>query len=281
MRSFPKVVYKYRTWNDIADNGYDLNRLITHTEIYLSAPSTLNADYEECNIPYDFDGIDIGNLKAFALREIQKRHPLWNVEHHKKEAERVLRESRIFDQDFQQGDMQRYIKNLNDRYKGVFCTSYEINSLKVWEHLGNLGKGYAVGFNAMKLHEQINGSCGYVDYYPDGEPPKIIPFQLDKIESFKNELRSEFAVPKSYEDSEYEFRFVTHQYDPSANRNVPYTEESRLMEVESDTIVSLYLGYLMDKEDQDEILSIIGELDHNIKCFQIKVENGELRYNKL
>ena len=243
----PKTLYKYRNWDD----SYH-KRLITHGEIYLSAPKELNDPFD-CGIDIAYHTlVDNPDLELAFCRKTAK-NILKNLspEQIEVEVQKKVAEGRFRDEAFWEKQIIFERNAMNEKY-GLFCITPIHDNILMWAHYSNSHKGFCVGFNSEKLFETVRGRGGniiYSDYYPE-----ISPLIEDVLELFMHQTNTK-AKFWSYE---IEYRIF---------KNV---DDGRIKIIPNDVVSEIILGCNISERNKSEIIQIAGELYPQAIIYQTK-----------
>ncbi len=268
----PATVYKYRAWNDGEGNSH--NRIITHREIYLASSKSFFADYPECRLPVKYK-----EYTSEELDEIARRHAI-DLFNPRNEIElkfiaSQLRSKMVYNDIENRKKVEKEYDDKIENSTGVFCTSINGLSESVWDSFGDLGKGYAVGFNPICVNEILQGSCGWVMYYNPDDDISIPAISSSFEERLINVTRQFYSVPVEYRQEE-EFRFVRTNRADDESIYDSYDHSSRAFVLPRDCFNEVLLGPDMSSEDRKTILdSVRGNLN-SVPIYQVKDSKGGL-----
>ncbi len=267
---FPLIIYKFRRWNNEPKDHIIRNRTIR-----LASPSEMLADYPEAFLPIDETLINEEYLQKIALHTAKQQHPDKPTSYQNMIAKQLRRDMKIEDPEHRK-QWEVRAKQRNDETMGIFCASMTFEDMYLWNNFGGQGTGFAVGLDIRKiiLHSDIDGRAGIVDYYPDGNPPKVPPFSFSLQESVDKSMMEMFNIPKKYEQ-EKEFRIArTNRKRTAEGRIAKYTEKDRIILLNVDCYREIVLGYDISEEDQNEIVIIRNNELKGVPIYATKVENN-------
>ena len=254
----PKILYKYRMWDD-EENDNILNIL----QIRLSSPFELNADYPETILPVDESVITEEYKTRVALHQAQKMYPnspyplqLFNAYQLRDKMTIDIKEEREWA--YQQSRIR------NNEVRGVFCATPFYQHMDQWVHLAGNATGYVVGLDTKSVYMNANvlGSAGYVEYYDESNPPKVPPYSFTDEESHRNLFMELYNVPDRYTyEREYRIVRTNHRYDKTG-RVAKYTEAERMIQLKPDDYKEILLGVEISEGDKLEIIQV---RDKNLK----------------
>jgi len=268
----PSVIYKYRSWDDEPND-----HIIRHKTIKLSSPKEMLADYDEVHLPIDESQITEGNLVKIALHTAQELYPQKHISYQKMISKKLRLKMKIEDPQHRAEAMKRDKKITNEIY-GLFCASMNPLSLKMWESYGNLSQGFAVGLNlkSVLLHPEIYGSCGIVNYYPEGNPPKQSPYSFSRTERIEKTLQRLYNIPDSY-DWEEEIRIsrINKKLDEN-DQILKYKESDRIVKLDSEAYNEILLGTNISESDREQILDIRDSDLEGVPVFETRFDGVSL-----
>ena len=216
-KEMPKVVYKYRVW----DNDFH-KRILINNEVYFSAPNDFE-DKLDCNPPVSYP--EGQELFTFFLRYSMEHNNNKNAVWHIWNASVMYRNS-----------------PMNKRF-GVLSLTMEPDNDAMWNKYSDSHRGFCVGFDTYRLFAAIKGGCGDVRYF-ETLPPVI--FAKDSLDD--KIIKIIYNKEKKWE-FEHEYRFHTMwKENDKIERNV---------RLPLNTIVEIILGRNMPKGFQQEIKDIV------------------------
>lgn len=274
----PKVIYKYRSWDDEPND-----HILRYQTIKLSSPKELLADYDEVHLPIDESLITEENLMEIALHTAKELYPNKHISYQKMKSKKLRRLMKIEDPDHRAQAMTRD-KSITNEIYGLFCASLNPTSLKMWETYGNLNQGFAVGLylKNVLLNPNVYGSCGIINYYPEGNPPKQSPYSFSKEERIEKTLQRLYNVPDSY-DWEEEIRVSRINKEVDENGQIiKYKEEDRIISLEKEAFSEILLGSDISKSDREQIIATRNANLQGVPIYETRIEeNNIVRFNEL
>ncbi|MBK7387629.1 MAG: DUF2971 domain-containing protein [Bacteroidetes bacterium] len=196
-----KTIYKYRDWQLPLHR-----RILTHQEVYLASPSTLN-DPTDCRISPDYsllttkEAIDEYAKKSLAFIEKMPKPADFTFEkYHKK-----IVDSLTYYQEKTQKDHDKQHSEMQDKWYGIFSTSKKWNILLLWANYANRHTGFCVGFKLDKFRNDSRfGKAGSINYL--SKLPRINPLTMfDENKLMENSFIETFTKSKTWR-FENEFR---------------------------------------------------------------------------
>lgn len=239
-KSVPPLVYKYRSWESSEHKS-----LLVDKTSWFAHPFTLN-DKQDLRHSYKI------NIKGYnSIEFYEKLKRLFRINH----PDISERELRFYTDrkwiEIQNDPIEYFHKNretqLNDYdfYKlfGVFSTSINGLSYKVWEEYGDNHKGYCLGFNTVELARLMYCKFGKIAYSDD-------QMEVNLIDGFtvENQMKEEMLKTTKW-DYEEEFRFLT----------LNIQDENRIKNFTTESVVEIILGYNISQKNEEEIIKIVKE----------------------
>jgi len=259
----PPIVYKYRTWND--ENH---RKLLTQQEVWFSHPFDLNdpldvrpdivIDPEELKRPAFLQKLmnTVAEAKPELVSERDRLVVAENQFELLKDRPQLIAENR-----------RDYLANEEnfDSY-GVFSTTTNSLSDKLWSEYGDNYAGYAIGFKTVELCCQMKSGYGYVDY-----SDKPLPFSfLNRTE--EEDLNSLYYKKEIWQEED-EFRFIT----LGIGRH-----SQRLQKFSLNTVSEIILGHNISFHDEQEILEVAGIYSVGLPVYKTrKNHKGQLNKERI
>lgn len=242
MEKYPKIIYKYRDW----DNGYH-KKLLKNNELYTPSISEINDPFD-CLIQFNYDALHDG----FSARDIDIMYKEFGnqLDALGYNPLKLLRINDITEIanviKLKKQNDQKFINN-RKRHLGVASFSEYWNIILMWSHYSNSHKGFCIGFDTQKLIESsyFNNGCKvfYTKNYPSVDPFEELNEKTVKVFYHKDkswEYEQEYRMTKffGYHRNECEFK----------KQKKIYFDDNCVSEV--------VLGLKIDPENQKEILRI-------------------------
>lgn len=245
----PKVVYKYRNWDDLYHK-----RILTENEIYLASPQDFNDPFD-CGITHDLTLMDESEREEYKKSLLISRiltDGYNNLEFiNKKLDERFSNLTEL------QNDYDQLHSIMQNNHFGIFSCSSTWRSIQMWSHYANCHKGFCVGLDNTKLINYF-GKGGKVQYergYPKIKPKAVRFDEEFMIKSFRETHVKSFAWKY-----EHEFRLMKTLYPDNL------TPEMRKVIISDDIITEIILGISIPPIAQTEIMGLCKK--KNIRVFQ-------------
>lgn len=237
----PEVVYKYRSWTD---NNHQ--KILRDNSIWV--PDTLDFnDPFDCDIPIAYEQLaSDDNVARKFIRRLIKGKPEFQGRIDE-EVDKRLKDNRHKDPEFI-SHYKELLKIRNKKAIGIFSVTPVIDNILMWSHYADSHKGFCIGFDSIKLFEQLAGGGGEVLYSKDY--PIISPVEPREQQYLKQVLTK--SVHWAYE---IEYRLVTLLKN---NLTVP---------LEPKTIVEVIFGSRISPEHKDKIKAILRKSHPHVKCF--------------
>lgn len=200
----PKILYKYRTWNKD-----EHKRLLTHNEIYYASPDELD-ELTECIYQRDYESVTDSLIWDYCLQRAMnevnaglikvpfllnranylfKNHDFYNLEHRIKS--------------------EKEFRTILNEELSIFCSSETAVNKRLWDTFADFRSGYcvAIDFSEIYSNDELFGTCGRVEYYPEKNPPKLSPLSATSNERVLKMMKIMYSLPDKFKD-EQEFRFT-------------------------------------------------------------------------
>lgn len=247
MEQIPKILYKYRQWN----NEFH-KHLLTDNEIFLASPANLNDPFD-ASMPFRYDPKEMTpeNITQKLLTQGRLRWPNISEEELHQRAY-VEQFSGRFANDEYWKDQHSKIKENLHRSFGLLSLTKHRDNLLMWAHYADSHKGFCVGIDTEHLFETVGGAFGPVIYQDDFPFLPLLTEEGQDIETMIRMLNTK-SPHWGYED---EFRLTKH-----GASNVSF-------KLKPDAIAEVILGCNISKKDQVEIIKVLDERLPNTKIFQ-------------
>ncbi len=253
MTNPPKIIYKYRDWNNLIHRNVLLNQ-----ELYISSPKDFNDPFD-CRITKNFDLLDTDE-KIWEFVKYQsnnlRQQLLKNGENIPAFEQRVFNRLK-FDKEKEQKDWNDYTFRKQDEHYGVLSFSEIWDSILMWGHYAYNHSGFCVGFYEQKLQESGQFGGGGPVLYGDAYP-SIDPLDETSMKSLFIETHSK-ASDWKYEK---EYRLVKLFYP-----NTP-TNDERIIHVDKSCFAEIIIGLKFPKADISWISDLAYKL--GVKLYEIK-----------
>lgn len=236
---FPKIVYKYRDWNQEHHERYIKNR-----EVFMAPPTSFE-DPLDCKIPVRYDLLNDKETIAFAVRLSKLAHPEWSRQQHRKDAREWAKQKLLKNQKFLD-DYQKFYFEEYDQRLGILSVTAEPELEEMWKKYANNSTGFCVGYNSRIMFEYLGGGGNviYKDELPILYPePKMSWHEIKYGQVFFKERKWEF---------EKEYR--TQKFWPN-----PATIKDRQIQLPKEAFNKVILGKNMSAENRKEIIECIKE----------------------
>jgi hypothetical protein len=247
---YPKIVYKYRTW----DKKYDKDMLLKN-QLYLSSPKHFNDPFD-CRIPDNYYLLDTPEKVEKYLSGLIHRHRNYIINNGfdlATETKRIRAELQ---------DLKKvHEENLDIKFKnqdlrlGVLSLSAKWDDVLMWGHYGAFHKGYCIGFYEEKLREsRLFGMGGQVIY--SNKFPALNP--LDDNIDLKAFLETHYKAKKWGYEKEYRLSKIFYGAIPNDN--------DRQIIVPDAFIADVTIGLSADEKTKVQICKICKK--KKIKVYQ-------------
>ena len=242
--NIPKVVYKYRDWN----NSYH-RRMLTNQEVYFASSKEFNDPFDFA-IPLRYDLLSKEEWRIKYWEMVYNHSEFGRFPYSMKdvstEVDRLMQEGPHTNPEIVQQNIERQMDSLADAY-GVFCCTKKPTNILMWSHYANCHTGFCIGFDSLRLHNESGATIGSVIYADKNEIPVIKPSGIRDIKDLIQQ-----AVYKSplwsYESEIRLFKIL--KFVPNS---------SRLITVPPQTIREVIFGCKMAAEHSEEIMKLLLE----------------------
>lgn len=256
------VVYKYRDWSNNLHR-----RILTHNEIFLASPSSLNDPFDS-RIPIRFDGGDERKAFEMALRVVRHDHPeqLDDVIRQKLAKEIIALGTWKDPRNIRAQEEFQRRKIDNDFGVCSFSAKRDINL--VWTHYGANHNGFCVGFSSEGVinhfRKNLSSSGLIADFYPVkyvDEYPYIDGFETPNPDNLITVLSTK-GRPWEYEK---EVRLIL------------ITGTNQPVMLEDAVIQEVILGIRMPDEFKEEVIRIAKSKENQIRLFQARLAENSFQ----
>lgn len=256
--SYPKIVYKYRDWNNS-----NHKKILLGQEMYFTSPKDFNDPFD-CRITDDLSLITTEEIPGFIKIkvDIAIREGLFD-ESQSINASRQLRDKFIYLEKMQK-EQDAITYQIQDDCYGIFSASARWNSILMWSHYANNHTGFCIGYKEEILRNYLiacghlvkGGQISYAEEYPKMKPkPDFSPHDA-LMKAFKQ------THTKSREwEYEEEYRIVKTISDP-------FTEEQRKIHIPLFCVSEVIIGMRIAKTHEDEITNFCKT--NNIQSYKTK-----------
>jgi len=235
--STPKIVYKYRSWNNV-----DHINFLAFGEIYLASPAEINDPFD-CRIPNDLSLLCTDKKRGRFVDETLTRH--YSDEELKGEKLITQRNIQIRDlrdnSDQYQGKLETLLIKSGNEHSGIFSTSLIWDSIQMWSYYSENHSGFCVGLDGERIFDSLpNQKSAPINY--SKKYPRIDPLG-DKI---RNSFMSTHTKDKNWKH-EKEYRFFS-------NLNIPGKENnSRIIKLTKDCFKEIIIGLQFPEKDIEKM----------------------------
>ncbi|MFC1490737.1 DUF2971 domain-containing protein [Candidatus Latescibacterota bacterium] len=255
--NYPKILYKFRFFDE---KDYHL-RLLTHNEIFFSAPSIFNDPFD-CQIPLRYDiGTKTQKINLVEKIILRKELTLSHKDAHR-EAKAFIKTKKLDNLKLLSG----MNSDLTNKILGIFCLSENYSSILNWSHYSDSHRGFCIGFDRDILLDQINKfyeesktilSLEKVRYSEDF--PLINPYTMDIVDQLRT---------KSKEwEYEKEYRLILQD---GANKLVVLPENA---------IRRVIVGCKINNENFEIMREIIRKRNNRIRLFKAESSLNSFKLN--
>lgn len=249
---YPKVLYKYRNWNNLYDKKY-----ITERTVYLASPDQFE-DPLDCKIPISYESMTKEEAFRYFEHLFINGKPHLTPQRIKKEAKYLVRNGEWKNPKKMAKHRNFYFKEYFERL-GVLSLTAENCLEAMWSKYANQSKGFCIGYNSRVLFESLSGG-GKVEYYEN--IPVLKPYPI-----MERQLIHHYQIYHKEKKWEFEREYRTEKFWIN-----PASIEERNIKIPKEAFHSVILGKKMYESDREEILN---EIQNNLGEIQI-IEQSDL-----
>ncbi len=243
MFNHPKIIYKYRDW----ENEYH-RRSLTQNQLYFAPPSSFNDPFD-CRIPDNIFSLDTDDkLRRYTDLVMIKTRDRIHEKGLNMEEERIkFYEELKKDPSIHHNKLEKVLFEKQDLHIGVISFSAIWDNILMWSHYAANHTGFCIGIYEEKLRNSgLTGAGGMVNYDKELDYPLIDPLNEDAVE--KSLLRTQNKAKSwSYEQ---EYRVMKTYFPKVANK------EDRTIQLPDDFYSEVILGLDFPESSIDEIVTI-------------------------
>ena len=251
----PKIVYKYRDWN----NKWHKTILVEQL-VYLASPDSFE-DKLDCNIPVRYDLLTEKEILKIYFEQSKSLHPKWDRKEH-----------RIFARDWQKKKLLSDLEKINEnreislqkfnRKYGVLCLTEDPTNNEVWEKYSANHKGFCVGFNTKELFRDTSkfGLQGHVEYVE--ELPTL---------TYYDDYIKRGTINTLHKLNHWSFE---KEYRVSKINEEPINDDWRSVHIDNDYFLEIIFGKDMDEKHKEEIIEITKDKFKNVVYKQANINSS-------
>lgn len=251
-KNIPKVLYKYRVWEEIGSEHQNQRRILTETELYFASADQFNDPFDTV-LPLRYKDEDLTKKKLF--KKLWKtglgKWPDISKMKLRQDCYDQINTGRFENDTYWEQEYPKYKEN-NLKTFGIISLSHKNDNLLMWSHYSNSHNGFCVGLDTNVLNNLISGSIVKINYQIDF--PKV-PLFAAKDRQLIEILRTKFIDWKY----EAEWRFIK----IGVARKVYKFPENAVLEV--------ILGYKMDEVLKQTITNLVKTNFPNARIYQSNV----------
>jgi hypothetical protein len=254
--TLPEKVYKYRNWS----NKYH-KRILTHNEIYFSAPSDIDEQHE-CALEADYASVTPEMIHRYAYLEAEANGIMTETEK-LKFATATVHKTSFFKKATQENGDVAFKKSLDEQLS-IFCVSQHNDNDALWNMFAGGHTGFCAGIHTRTMFENmaILGGGGKVQYYSKEDMPKRMGLPITEAERIGNMLNVIFSLPEIFA-SEDEYRFF--------KMNI----KDKQATIGVDSIQEIILGHAISVADKKEIIEITTARFPAALILQAQIQKGQ------
>ena len=246
MRNSPKIVYKYRSWED-----KNHKRVLLNNELYFASPKEFDDPFD-CRIPPNFSLLSEAEMDNY-ITDMLVKHIAEKIDSRSVNLNVIIPdfEKRMRNIKESQKSYAKMFFADQDTYYGVLSLAWRWNRIPMWARYGNFHKGYCIGFyeeelrKSMKTNHGAAKSVKYSNKFPEIKP---IVFKDPNDQEIIDRLFIQYFYKSNAWRYEKEFRIITNYFP-----KVP-TLQDRLLTFSDDAIKEVILGIDILPKEKEEII---------------------------
>lgn len=251
----PKVIYKYRKWDDI------FQKTILTERIVFMAPPTSFEDNKDCKLLKQYDLLTEQDIYNKYIELSRRNHSNWTRQQHRRYAREWTIKSPMKDKNYIKQMQEKHFLEFDIRF-GVLSLTANPNNLPMWTKYSDNGHGFCVGFDSKIMFEYFGGG-GPVQYYE--ELPRILHNDDYHIEHFKQV----FSKEKKWE---FEEEYRTHKfYEQKA------TISDRQIKIRTEAYKEIIFGWNISEVNKNEIIKTCNDQKLALIFKKAVLENDTIR----
>lgn len=245
-KPLPKVLYKYRDWED--DNH---KKIITNQEIYFSSPAHFNDPFDG-NVPTRYDQMTYEDCLEMNLKLLNTIHSHRDQKLVLEYAKKLTDEKKLWHPDKLKKESPKQLDEWNKRI-GLFSLSESPNNALMWAHYSKNHTGFAIGLNSERIME--NSYFEFVDYIHYNPTYPKITGKEDSIGRF----HKKFFFKSDVWEYEKEWRITKNHI------------KNRVYKLDMSMICEVIIGCEADEKRTEEIVTAIKLYLHSdVNIFKVK-----------
>ncbi len=260
IKNIPKILYKYRVWEEPCKDKQFSRRILTDNEVYFASADQFNDPFD-CAIPFKYKKEDLTeeNIlkkhRCMAKRDYPEIH---DDELRKKSAERY--KSGVFENGQYWKSVYPTIKESLNKEFGILSLTSKNDDILMWSHYSDSHRGFCVGLDRDLLKKSCYATDNIkpIKYDENNNYPELR--LLDNIDIIQ--MICTKSIHWKYED---EYRIVK------------VHSSRKTFEIKNEAIVEIILGCKIEKYNKQIILNIAEEKFPNAKIFEAKINEDEYK----
>lgn len=242
----PKVLYKYRTWND--DNH---KKVLNENSLYMASPRKFD-DIKDCRVPQKFPSQE--ELRNYLITKDKLENPNRSRRERRELVRRLIKESPLSNPRILAGRLEQIKEEFNDCF-GVLSMTANPSNDEMWEKYADNNRGICVGFDTKSLFECVNGGGGEVQYTDE----------LPVIDFLKDNLLEKHIKNVYFKESKWGFE---EEYRLHKMWKHKASDDERNIQLPDSCITEIHIGKYVTPKDKSEILKIAKEKYPNAKIIE-------------
>lgn len=255
MKGIPKIIYKYRSW----DESYHRD-LIFNQELFLSSSSKFNDPFDT-GLPFKYKKEDLTpeNIFLKLIEVARRKYPTKTEEEIHTIAYERQSTTDFLDDSYWLDDSRKWKKDIEEKY-GICSFTKNKNNLLMWSHYASSHNGFVVGFDSEIISNHISGCIGPVNYsskFPEIEIQENIEFEILKLLYTKStawEYEEEIRITK-------------------------FGSSNKIINIPKESIKEIILGCNLKPQAKEEVINFVKSNLNNACLFEATLDQSEFKLN--
>lgn len=259
LNKLPKIVYKYRNWEDEYHKT-----VITKRQVFFAPPKSFE-DPLDCKNPIRYDLLTKQDIFNKYFSNSLRMNPFFtNNDQHLRWAQEWARKSPLNDHKYLKMQSEKTFELYNARF-GVLSLTKNLKNIEMWNKYSNNSRGFCLGFNPKIMFEHLGGG-GPVEYVK--ELPVIMPTPIHSMAE-----QHSLQVFKKLRKWSFEEEYRTHKF-----RKEPLTPEQRIVTLPHDCFVEIILGFNMPEELENQLRNSVPTELKDIEIKKSKLVDDKIEF---
>ena len=244
----PRVLYKYRTWNDA-----NHKKVLNENSLYMASPRKFD-DIKDCRVPQKFPSQE--ELRDYFTTKDKFENPYRSRGERRELVRRLVKESPLSNPRKLAERLGQIKEEFNDCF-GVLSMTANPSNDEMWKQYSYNHRGICVGFDTKSLFESMNGGGGEVQYTDE----------LPIIDLLKDNLLEKHIKNVYFKERKWEFE---EEYRLHKMWKHKASDDERNIQLPDNCITEIHIGKFVDPKDKTEILKIAKEKYPKAKIIEHK-----------